>query len=66
MQTGSDLVPIYPAIPWGSFTPVFSDMNVRPATAEAARIPHFRRVWAVFQWNGSPKGSRTPVHLGGP
>jgi hypothetical protein len=64
MQAGSDLVPIYRDIPWGKYIPFLSDIDVPPATAEAARLAGFDRVWAVLYLGGFAKLYDDPRPLG--
>jgi mannosyltransferase len=44
--------PVYPAAPWGRYTPVLADLDAHPATKEAAGLVRFRRVWLVRTWGG--------------
>jgi mannosyltransferase len=51
LDSGFDLVPVYPDVPWGEYVPVLSDMN-EPVTADAARLQTFHRVWTMLLWAG--------------
>jgi mannosyltransferase len=46
------LDPVYPSMPWGSYRPVFADLNIEPTSAAAERLPDLERVWVVLVWRG--------------
>jgi mannosyltransferase len=49
----TDLVPVYPSVPWGAYTPVLTDHRFRPAAEEAVGLAAgYGRVWVVLLWGG--------------
>jgi hypothetical protein len=46
------IVPIYPGVAWGSYTPVLADLNIDSTSVAAERLQSYQRVWAILLWGG--------------
>jgi mannosyltransferase len=60
----TDLDPVYPSLPWGSYTPVLADDRFPSAAVETANLAStHQRVWVVLLWGrfGSPHEGGRPV-----
>jgi mannosyltransferase len=49
----ADLIPIYPAQPWGGYTPVLADRDFPSAALAAPELQAtYQRVWVILLWQG--------------
>jgi 4-amino-4-deoxy-L-arabinose transferase-like glycosyltransferase len=46
------LLPLYPSVTWGSYTPVLDDLELEPTGPVVERLREGRRVWVVLLWAG--------------
>ena len=46
------LLPLYPSVTWGSYTPVLDDLELEPTGPVIERLREGRKVWVVLLWAG--------------